>query len=38
MAAVGKIPVFQDLEEDWESYQERLECYFTVNGTADAKK
>ena len=27
----GKIPTFNEAEEDWDSYQDRLECYFKVN-------
>jgi hypothetical protein len=38
MATASRIPTFQDVEEDWSSYQERLECYFAVNETANAKK
>ena len=38
MATVSRIPTFQDIEEDWSSYHERLECYFAVNETDNAKK
>ena len=38
MAAGGKIPSFNEEEEDWDSYQERLECFFKVNKTDNEVK
>ena len=38
MSSSGRIPTFQDIEEDWLSYQERLECYFKLNKTDDDLK
>ena len=36
--AAGRTPSFCDTDEHWESYQERLECYFAVNKTEEAVK
>ena len=38
MGSAEKNPVFRDSEADWDSYQERLECFFLVNETVDDKK
>ena len=39
MAAGGiSIPVFQEEEEDWSSYLERLQCYFTVKDVKEERK
>ena len=34
----GKIPTFTEGEEDWDSYQERLECYFKVKAVKNDVK
>ncbi|KAJ8379205.1 hypothetical protein AAFF_G00223170 [Aldrovandia affinis] len=38
MANIGKMDVFDDRQESWASYTERLEQYFIVNDVADDKK
>lgn len=38
MALVGKIEEFDSANEDWESYIERVELYFTANDVEDEKK
>lgn len=37
MANIGKMDVFDDTQESWASYTERLEQYFIVNKVADDK-
>ena len=37
MAAHGKLDQFQG-QEDWESYEERLQQYFVANDIKDAEK
>ena len=34
----GGIPTFNEVEEDWDSYQERLESHFAVKDVANALK
>jgi len=38
MAAHGKLEEFNCRQEDWESYEERLQQYFVANGVEDADK
>ena len=38
MATIGKIDPFNDAEEDWSSYVERLEMFFMVNSVEDEKR
>ena len=38
MATIGKIDPFDDAEEDWSSYVERLEMFFMVNSVEDEKR
>ena len=38
MATIGKIDPFNDTEEDWPSYVERLEMFFMVNNVEDEKR
>ena len=38
MTTSGRIPSFKEEEEDWDSYQERLECYFKVHKTEEDVK
>ena len=38
MANIGKIDVFDETQESWASYTERLEQYFIANEVADNKK
>ena len=38
MATIGKIDPFNDAEEDWPSYVERLEMFFMVNNVEDEKR
>ena len=38
MAAHGKLEQFHVGQEDWESYEERLQQYFVANDIAEAEK
>ena len=38
MAAHGKLEQFHVGQEDWESYEERLQQYFVANDIVEAKK
>lgn len=38
MASIGKLEVFDDSQESWANYTERLEQYFIANEVADNKK
>jgi hypothetical protein len=38
MATYGKISPFDETEETWTQYTERLEQYFLANEVPDAKK
>lgn len=38
MASIGKIDVFDDTQENWATYIERLEQYFIANDIADNKR
>ena len=38
MATHGRLGDFDSTQEDWESYVERLELYFTANDVSDAGK
>ena len=37
-ASIGKIGVFDDTQENWATYIERLEQHFIANGIADNKR
>ena len=38
MAAHGKLESFHEGQDDWESYEERLQQYFVANDIEDAMK
>ena len=38
MAVHGQLSAFNSTEDDWQSYTERLEFYFTANNIEDAEK
>jgi hypothetical protein len=38
MATYGKVSPFDEAEESWTQYTERLEQYFLANEVTDAKK
>ena len=38
MAAHGKLDQFHTGQDDWESYEERLQQYFVANNVKDAEK
>lgn len=38
MSFVGKIEAFDSTTEDWETYIERVELYFTANDVEEEKK
>ena len=38
MSSGISIPSFQEEEEDWSSYLERLECYFAVKEVKNERK